>query len=93
MKLTDSFPFAKDLLAPIGVESFARCSVFPEFGQESDAILTALRRLAERAARFGIRPFLYLNEPMGLDEDDPFWTRHGDCRGPAGPVRRGPECT
>lgn len=64
------------------LRKFARCEVFPEFGADAERILSELQRLCRRAARFGIRVFLYLNEPMGLDEDDPFWQRHPQVKGP-----------
>ncbi len=60
---------------------FARVDVFPEFGPDAERILAALRRLTERAARFGLKVFLYVNEPMGLDVEDPFWTRYPHLRG------------
>lgn len=63
------------------LRKFAKVEVFPEFGESSDEILTALRRLCARAARYGIKVFLYLNEPMGLDEDDPFWEKYPQLRG------------
>ena len=63
------------------LRTFARCDTFPEFGADSDAILAALNTLCRRAERFGIKVFLYLNEPMGLDDDDPFWESHPSVRG------------
>ncbi len=62
---------------------FAKVSVFPEFGKDSDRILARLRDLAQRAARFGINVFLYLNEPLGMREDDEFFKNHPQCRGSA----------
>lgn len=60
---------------------FAKVDVFPEFGERSDEMLAALRDMCERAATFGMKVFLYLNEPMGLDEDDPFWDKYPHVRG------------
>jgi len=60
---------------------FAKVEIFPEFGERSDAILAELRQLVERAAEHGISVFLYINEPMGIDEDDPFWEKYPQCRG------------
>jgi len=62
---------------------FAKVSVFPEFGKDSDRILSRLRSLARRAARFGINVFLYLNEPLGIADDDEFFRNHPQCRGAA----------
>lgn len=60
---------------------FAKVDVFPEFGERSDEVLSALRNLCNRAADLGMKVFLYLNEPMGMDEDDPFWDRYPHVRG------------
>ena len=64
------------------LRKFAKVDVFPEFGENSDEILARLRDLCRRAARFGIRVYLYMNEPMGLDEDDPFWKLYPQVQGP-----------
>lgn len=61
---------------------FAKTQVFPEFGEHAEQIMAQLRRLSARAARFGIGVYLYLNEPMGFDTDDPFWDKYPHCRGP-----------
>ncbi|MGD9495402.1 MAG: hypothetical protein AB7Y46_03725, partial [Armatimonadota bacterium] len=63
------------------LRKFARCSAFPEFGADSERILDELRRLCRRAGSLGMRVYLYLNEPMGLDEDDPFWQLHPHVQG------------
>jgi hypothetical protein len=60
---------------------FARCSAFPEFGANSDVILSRLRALCERAAGYGISVFLYLNEPLGIADSDPFFASHPEARG------------
>ncbi|MHB8997685.1 MAG: hypothetical protein ACYC63_20760 [Armatimonadota bacterium] len=60
---------------------FAKVSVFPEFGANSDVILSRLRGLAQRAARFGIKVFLYLNEPLGIAEHDDFFKKYPQCKG------------
>ena len=39
---------------------------FPEFGQGSDMRLANLRRLVERAGRYGIGIYLYCNEPRAM---------------------------
>lgn len=62
---------------------FAKVSVFPEFGANSDEILGRLRALTQRAARYGLKVFLYLNEPLGIAEHDDFFKRHPQCRGSA----------
>ncbi len=60
---------------------FARVDVFPEFGRRSHEILAKLRDLCKRATNNGLKVFLYINEPMGLDEDDPFWDKYPHVRG------------
>lgn len=62
---------------------FARNSAIPEFGANSDEILGKLNGVCKRAARYGIRVFLYLNEPLGMREDDEFFKLYPQCRGAA----------
>ncbi len=64
------------------LRKFAENSAFPEFGEDAETICAELRKLCRRAARFGMKVYLYLNEPMGLDEDDDFWQRHPQVKGP-----------
>ncbi len=64
------------------LRKFAKTSAFPEFGENAEAICAELRKLCERAARFGMKVFLYMNEPMGIDEDDPFWEKYPHVKGP-----------
>lgn len=40
---------------------------YPEFGAESERRLLNLQGLVDRAARYGIKVYLYMNEPRGLD--------------------------
>jgi len=49
--------------------------------------IEGLRTLAQRAARHGVGVWLYLNEPMTLPADHPFWAEHPECRGLAGQSR------
>jgi len=42
---------------------------FPEFGEGSEQRLTNLRELVERAKKFGIKIYLYLNEPRAMPVD------------------------
>lgn len=62
---------------------FAKVSVFPEFGANSEVILQRLQDVCRRAARYGINVFLYLNEPLGIAEHDEFFRNHPQCRGAA----------
>ncbi|NUP98756.1 MAG: hypothetical protein HUU35_02750 [Armatimonadetes bacterium] len=64
---------------------FSKVEVFPEFGADSDRILAELRRLRERAGRYGLKVFIYLNEPMGMRRDHPFWQAHPEAQGGPSP--------
>ena len=55
--------------------------VFPEFGEEVEPPLTRLRNLAQRAGRYGIRVFVYLNEPRNLPRGHPFWEKYPHLQG------------
>ena len=64
------------------LRDLSRSGVFPELnGPQNEANLNALKVLTERAARFGIRVIIYLVEPRGFPESDPFWDRHPELRG------------
>jgi hypothetical protein len=61
------------------LETLAPSKHFTEFGQDSETRLNNLRRLVDRAAKSGVKIYLYLNEPRSkLDE---FFARHPDLRG------------
>jgi hypothetical protein len=59
-------------LAPGGEE-------FPEFGQDHRERLANLRVLVERAARYGIQVFLYINEPRAMPHS--FFESHPEVGG------------
>lgn len=52
---------------------------FPEFGDGRETRLANLRTLVRRATRFGIRVFLYINEPRSMP--DAFFRDHADAAG------------
>jgi len=64
-----------------GLCAYSRTDAFPEFGERADEILGGLRRLCERAARYGISVYLFFNEPLGFPVDSPLWERYPECRG------------
>ncbi len=77
-----------DKLARVGINgvwiqavlnTLAPSAEFPEFGQGCETRLRNLNRLVERAGRYGIRIYLYLNEPRAMGAD--FFRRHPDVRG------------
>ena len=61
------------------LNTLAPSSQFPEFGRDWETRLANLNALVERAGRFGVRVFLYLNEPR--DMPDEFFRAHPDIRG------------
>ncbi|MBI4890314.1 MAG: hypothetical protein HY821_06790 [Acidobacteria bacterium] len=50
------------------LNTLAPSAAFPEFGKDWDIRARNLRALIERAARYGVRVFLYLNEPRAMPE-------------------------
>lgn len=56
-------------------------SVFPEFGKNSALHLQNLKDLITRAKKYGIKVFIYMQPPRGLEEDHPFWETHSDVSG------------
>ena len=43
--------------------------------------LDVLKRLVDRAGKFGVKVYLLLHEPRSPRENDPFWERHPENRG------------
>lgn len=60
---------------------YAKVSSFAEFGERADEVAAQLNRLCDRAARYGIRVYVYFNEPLGFPAKHEFWQRHPDCKG------------
>jgi len=48
------------------LRTLAPHDLFPEFGKDHEIRLRALRTLVERANRYGIKVYLYMNEPRAL---------------------------
>jgi len=55
--------------------------VLPELGANCDLHLNALRKLIDRAAKHGLKVFLYMQPPRGLPTDHPFWEKHPEAGG------------
>jgi hypothetical protein len=84
-------PFPDGLLEKLGrsgingvwlqavLRNLAPSKIFPEFGVGSDTRLQNLRKLVDRAARHGVKIYLYLNEPRSMPAD--FFVRHPGIRG------------
>jgi hypothetical protein len=50
------------------LRNMARTPLFPEFGERSEERLANLNRLTARLERFGLKAYLYLNEPRAMPE-------------------------
>ncbi len=50
------------------LRQLAPAQQFPEFGQGSQQRLANLRKLVDRASRYGIKIYLYMNEPRAMPE-------------------------
>jgi hypothetical protein len=61
------------------LRTLAPSPIFPEFGQGSEERLKNLRRFAQRAGRYGIKIYLYLNEPRAMSRK--FFELHPEVRG------------
>lgn len=61
------------------LNTLAPAKAFPEFGGGWQTRLKNLRMLAGRAANFGIKIYLYLNEPRAMPA--PFFSRRPEIRG------------
>jgi hypothetical protein len=57
-------------------------AVFPELNRPGAAErLAEIQDLLTRAARHGLGVYLYFNDPVSVEVDDPFWLAHPDLRG------------
>ncbi|MHB9036703.1 MAG: hypothetical protein ACYC64_08550 [Armatimonadota bacterium] len=68
---------------PALLRDLAPSSVFPEFGEGYDIRIANLRKQVEKAKIYGIKLFLYLNEPRFMPEE--FFVKHPDSKGMAAP--------
>ena len=61
------------------LNTLAPSRIFPEFGARSETRLSNLNALVERAARFGVKVYMYLNEPRAMAPS--FFAKHPDMKG------------
>ncbi len=61
------------------LRQLAPSETFPEFGAGCDVRLANLRKLVERAKRYGIRIYLYMNEPRAMQA--PFFEKRPQMKG------------
>lgn len=66
------------------LRDLAATDIFPTLGTEIAAHQDALATVVERAKRQGVQVILYLNEPLCLPRDNPFWAEHPEVRGEPG---------
>ncbi len=55
--------------------------LFKRYVRNSEKRLDALKRLCERSKRYGLDVWIYCTEPLGLDENHPFWKVHPELKG------------
>jgi hypothetical protein len=55
--------------------------VLPELGINCEVHLNSLRKLIDRAAKHGLKVFLYMQPPRALPTDHPFWEKHPEVAG------------
>lgn len=63
------------------LRDYTPSKIFPEFGHSSDKYLLRLEELINRAARYGIKIYMYLLEPRAMEANDPFWENHQELKG------------
>ncbi|MBN1817595.1 MAG: hypothetical protein JW828_09545 [Sedimentisphaerales bacterium] len=68
------------------LRQLAPSTVFPEFGADSDIRIANLRKLVGRARKYGIKVYLYMNEPRAMPES--FFQGREELRG----FRQGDHC-
>ena len=51
------------------LRTLAKDPVYPEFGKDSEKRMVNLRKLIARAAKYGIKVYLYMNEPRAMPDD------------------------
>ena len=56
---------------------------FVELGENCAEHIQAMQCLIDRAKKYNISVFLYMQPPRALDDKDEFWQKHPDCRGEA----------
>lgn len=63
------------------LRNIVKSNVFPEFGVNENIHIQCLNRLIRRAAKFGIKVYIYLQPPRGINAGSPFWKKHPDVKG------------
>ena len=63
------------------LRDLAPTKIFPEFGRDSAMRVRSLRTVMRRGKRAGVKVILYMQPPLGMAANDPFWQKHPDLRG------------
>ncbi|OGV38623.1 MAG: hypothetical protein A2020_03615 [Lentisphaerae bacterium GWF2_45_14] len=63
------------------LRNIVKSKVFPEFGKYSSRHLKSMNELIERAAKYGIKVFIYMQPPRAIWKGSAFWKKHGDVAG------------
>lgn len=61
------------------LNTLAPSRIFPEFGEDWQTRLETLKELVRRAANYGVKVYLYLNEPRAMP--DQFFAKYPEYRG------------
>ncbi len=72
---------ANGLVLPASFRDLCRTAAVPEWGRDAGERLARLGRLVRRCRNYGIRLFLYVNEPRAFDADDPVLAAHPELAG------------
>jgi hypothetical protein len=59
----------------------AKVDVFPEFGADADRIHADLNALVQRAAAYGIRVYMFFNEPLAMRKNSEFFRKYPHLKG------------
>ncbi len=66
------------------LRNLAAADALPTLARDVPAHQDALGTVVDRATRHGVKVLLYLNEPLCLPADDPFWREHPETIGAYG---------
>lgn len=63
------------------LRNIVKSEVFPEFGKYAARHQKNMNSLIARAAKYGIKIFIYMQPPRAIWEGDAFWEKHSDVGG------------
>lgn len=65
----------------VHMRDLVKTKVFPNLGNNANKYAKLIKDLSERAAKYGIKIFIYCQEPMGIHKNDSFWNENQDIQG------------